>query len=417
MKMAISFSQELLARAAQCEALLADTFRRLEETAFLNTQKVMRAFSDNRLSDRHFNGTVGYGYNDDGRDLCDKLFADSFGAEAGFARAGIISGTHALTIALQGLLRPGDVLLSVTGKPYDTLESVIGIQPCKGSLAEFGVRYEQIDLIDHATLDLPAIRARLEQGGVKVLYAQRSKGYDARRTLTVAELNQLSALAKTYPGVFFVVDNCYGEFVETEEPKADLLVGSLIKNPGGGMAESGGYLVGSAEAVELASYRLTVPGIGLEAGATLGTTKNLIKGLFYAPHTVMQALKTAHFAAALLESYGYACSPAALEPRADIIQTVDCGDADKLLRFCRGIQAGSPVDSFVTPEGWAMPGYHDEVVMAAGAFVQGASIELSADGPIRPPYRVFLQGGLTYESGKYGILSAVTHMQNDTKNG
>lgn len=411
--MSITIPERLLAKAADCEATLADTFRRLEQTAFRNTQKVLRVFSDNKLSERHFNGTVGYGYDDEGRDLCDKLFAGCFGREAGFARAGIISGTHALTIALQGLLRPGDVLLSVTGKPYDTLEGVIGITPCKGSLAEFGVRYEQIDLIGASALDLPAVRARLEKGGVKVLYAQRSKGYEARRTLTVAELDALADLAKAYPGVFFVVDNCYGEFVEETEPKADLLVGSLIKNPGGGMAESGGYLVGSPEAVELASYRLTVPGIGLEAGASLGTNKQLIKGLFYAPHTVLQALKTAHFAAALLESCGYACSPGPLEPRADIIQTVDCGSADKLLRFCRGIQAGSPVDSYVTPEGWAMPGYHDDVVMAAGTFVQGASIELSADGPIRPPYRAFLQGGLTYESGKYGVLCALTCMEND----
>ncbi len=409
--MSITIPERLLAKAEDCEALLADTFRRLEQTAFRNTQKVLRVFYENKLSERHFNGTVGYGYNDDGRDLCDKLFAGCFGCKAGFARAGIISGTHALTIALQGLLRPGDVLLSATGKPYDTLEGVIGITPCKGSLAEFGVKYEQIDLLDAASIDLPAVRARLEKGGVKVLYAQRSKGYENRRTLTVAELDQLSDLAKAYPGVFFVVDNCYGEFVEESEPKADLLVGSLIKNPGGGMAESGGYLVGSEEAVELASYRLTVPGIGLEAGASLGTNKQLIKGLFYAPHTVLQALKTAHFAAALLESCGYACSPAPLEPRADIIQTVCCGSADKLLRFCKGIQTGSPVDSYVTPEGWAMPGYHDDVVMAAGTFVQGASIELSADGPIRPPYRAFLQGGLTYESGKYGVLCALACME------
>ncbi len=404
------FSKALLDRAAECEKALASTFARLEETAFHNTRKVMSVFADNQLSERHFNGTVGYGYNDDGRDLCDKLFAESFGCEAGFARASIISGTHALAIGLQGLLRPGDVMVSVTGRPYDTLSGVIGLTPCAGSLAEFGVKYEQIDMVEESTLDLPAIKARLEQGGVKMIYAQRSKGYSARRTLTAAELSELGALVKQYSGVFFVVDNCYGEFVEKEEPKADLLIGSLIKNPGGGMAESGGYLVGSAEAVELASYRLTVPGIGLEAGASLGTTKQLIKGLFYAPHTVLQAMKTAHFAAAMFESFGYACNPSALEPRSDIIQTVDCKTRELLLAFCGGIQAGSPVDSYVTPEGWAMPGYNDEVVMAAGAFVQGASIELSADAPIRPPYRVYMQGGLTYESGKYGILTALEKM-------
>lgn len=410
----MELSNELLKQAAVCEAMLADTFATLEETAFFNTQKVLRVFAENQLSERHFNGTVGYGYNDDGRDLCDRLFAQCFGCEAGFARASIISGTHALTIALQGLLRPGDTMLAVTGKPYDTLDNVIGLTPCPGSLADFQIRYEQIDLIDRATLHLSAIRQRLEQGGVRVVYAQRSKGYDSRRTLTVAELNQLHNLVAEFPGVFFVVDNCYGEFVEREEPKADLLVGSLIKNPGGGMAESGGYLVGSSEAVELASYRLTVPGIGLEAGASLGTTKNMIKGLFYAPHTVLQALKTAHFAAALFERAGYHCFPSALEPRSDIIQTVDCSTRELLLQFCRGIQAGSPVDSFVTPEGWAMPGYNDEVVMAAGAFVQGASIELSADAPIRPPFRVFLQGGLTYEAGKYGILTALACMNAGT---
>ena len=406
----MEFSKALLERAAECEKLLAGTFARLEDVSFANTAKVMRVFADNYLSERHFNGTVGYGYNDDGRDLCDKLFAQCMGRPAGFARGSIISGTHALTIALQGLLRPGDTMVSVTGKPYDTLNGVIGLTPCKGSLAEFGIHYEQIDLVDNKTLDLAAIRARLEAGNVRMIYAQRSKGYSDRRTLTASELTELYGLVKQYNDVFFVIDNCYGEFVEKEEPQADLLVGSLIKNPGGGMADTGGYLVGTEEAVELASYRLTVPGIGLEAGASLGLTKQMIKGLFYAPHTVLQAMKTAHFAAAMFESYGYSCMPTALEERADIIQTVDCKSKELLLKFCAGIQAGSPVDSYAVPEGWAMPGYDDEVVMAAGAFVQGSSIELSADAPIRPPFRVFMQGGLTYESGKYGVLTALAHM-------
>lgn len=406
----MEFSKQLLSLAAECEKDLAGTFASLGDVAFKNTAKVMKVFSDNHLSERHFNPTVGYGYNDDGRDLCDKLFAESLGRPYGFARCNIISGTHALTIALQGLLRPGETMLAVTGKPYDTLDSVIGITPCAGSLAEFGVKYEQIDLIDHAKANLPAIKARLDKGGVRMVYAQRSKGYEGRRTLTADELTEIYALVKQYKDVFFVVDNCYGEFVEEKEPEADLLVGSLIKNPGGGMAETGGYIVGTEQAVELASYRLTVPGIGLEAGASLGTTKNMIKGLFYAPHTVCQALKTAHFAAAMFERCGYSCFPKAFEQRSDIIQTIDCGSKEKLLQFCHGIQAGSPVDSYVTPEGWAMPGYNDEVVMAAGAFTQGSSIELSADGPIRPPYRVFLQGGLTYESGKYGILTALQFM-------
>ena len=405
------FRQDVLELAEQAERELTEEFRYLDAVSEANTVKVLRAFEKNRLSERHFNGTVGYGYNDDGRDLCDRLFADVMGCEAGFARCSILSGTHALTIALQGILRPGDTLLSVTGKPYDTLDSVIGIVPCEGSLAEFGVRYEQIDLIGRARLDLDAVRNRLDRGPVRLVYAQRSKGYEDRRTLTVGELNGLYDLVRDYPGVLFMIDNCYGEFVETEEPKADLLAGSLIKNPGGGMAESGGYIVGMEEAVRLASYRLSVPGIGLEVGASFGTTKQMIKGLFYAPHTVCQALKTAHFAARLFELAGYTCSPSGHEKRSDIIQTIDCGSREQMLRFCKGIQNGSPVDSYVTPEGWAMPGYHDEVVMAAGAFVQGSSIELSADGPLRPPYRVYLQGGLTYESGKYGILRALQCMK------
>ncbi|MBP5231272.1 MAG: methionine gamma-lyase family protein [Clostridia bacterium] len=404
------FSQKTLRLAEESEQSLAEEFRHVEHVSQVNTERILRLFEKHRLSERHFNGSCGYGYNDDGRDLCDLLFAESMGRPSGFARISLLSGTHALTVALQGLLRPGDVMLSVTGKPYDTLDSVIGIAPCPGSLAEFGITYEQIDLIRSEEADLAALEARLSRGGVRVVYAQRSKGYDARRTLTVSELNRIYEVTQKHPNVFFVVDNCYGEFVETEEPKADLLVGSLIKNPGGGMAESGGYIVGTEEAVRLASYRLSVPGMGLEVGASFQSTKSLIKGLFYAPHTVCQALKTMHFAAALFERAGCVCSPSAHEIRSDIIQVIECGSRENMLRFCKGIQNGSPVDSNVTPEGWAMPGYHDEIVMAAGAFVQGSSIELSADGPLRPPFRVYLQGGLTYESGKYGIMRAFESM-------
>ncbi|MBR7181656.1 MAG: methionine gamma-lyase family protein, partial [Clostridia bacterium] len=354
----------------------------------------------------------------------DRIFADVMGAEAAFARHSIVNGTHALTIGLFGLLRPNDILLSIAGKPYDTLEEVIGIagEAGNGSLADYGVLYRQIDLVDGKTLDLAAIEAALrsEEGArVKVCFIQRSKGYLNRRTLTVDEIGEAVRLVKSVrPDAFVVVDNCYGEFTETREPcavGADLVIGSLIKNPGGGMAESGGYLAGTARAVELASYRLTSPGIGLEVGATLGHTKEMFRGLFYAPHTVAEALKTAHLAAYIFRALGYAVEPAPEEVRSDIIQSVITGSAEGLCAFCRGIQAGSPVDAYVTPEPWAMPGYQDQVIMAAGTFVQGASIELSADGPLKPPYTAFFQGGLTFESGRIGVLSAAAEVLRATK--
>lgn len=409
------FNEKILNMSAECERELAEVFARVDSIAFKNTEKVMSIFRENRLSDRHFNSTCGYGYNDDGRDLCDKMFAEAFGAEAGFARSQIISGTHALAIALYGVLRPGDTMLSVAGKPYDTLDNVIGLGDSagkgEGSLIEYGVKYRQIELVDKKSLDLDAIKATLEEDkSIKVVFVQRSKGYDDRRTLTVFEINELFELVRKYEGVYLVVDNCYGEFTEAEEPKADLLVGSLIKNAGGGIAETGGYIVGTKRAVELASYRLTVPGIGLEAGASMGTTKPMIKGLFFAPHVTAQAIKTAHFAAAMFEKMGFECYPASTESRSDIIQTIRLHNAENVLKFCRGIQKGSPVDSFVTPEGWEMPGYNDSVVMAAGAFTQGSSIELSADAPLREPYLVYMQGGLTYESGKLGIMTALDEM-------
>ncbi len=409
------FSEKLLKLAEECERDLSSVFAEIDAVAFKNTEKVMSVFRENRLSDRHFNSTCGYGYNDDGRDLCDKMFAEAFGAEAGFARSQIISGTHALAIALYGLLRPNDTMLSVSGKPYDTLDNVIGLggsdKNGEGSLMEYGVNYREIPLIEGKYLNLEAVRKVLyTDKSIKVVFVQRSKGYADRRTLTVAEINELFALVREYEGVYLVVDNCYGEFTETEEPKGDLLVGSLIKNAGGGIAETGGYIVGTQRAVELASYRLTVPGIGLEAGASMGATKPMIKGLFFAPHITAQAIKTAHFAAAMFERQGFECSPSSKERRSDIIQTIRLHNAENVLKFCRGIQKGSPVDSFVTPEGWEMPGYNDSVVMAAGAFTQGSSIELSADAPLREPYIVYMQGGLTYESGKLGILTAIAEM-------
>ncbi len=403
------FSEKILSLAAECEKDCREQFEYIDGIAFKNTQKVMGVFAQNRLSDRHFAPTSGYGYNDDGRDLCDKLFADAFGAEAGFARHSIINGTHALSIGLYALLRPGDTLLSVTGKPYDTLDEVIGIsgKSGDGSLADFNIGYKQIDLDENGYPRLEKIKEALKNDkSVKVVFVQRSKGYSDRRTLTVKDINDICDVVRANSKAYIMVDNCYGAFTEESEPYADLLVGSLIKNAGGGMAESGGYLVGSAKAVELASYRYSTVGVGLECGASLGQTKSMIKGLFYAPHTVAQAVKTAVFAARVFEKLGFNVSPKYNEKRSDIIQTFTLGSEDALVKFCLGIQAGSPVDAHVAPVPWEMPGYNDRVIMAAGAFTQGSSIELSCDGPVRPPYIAYLQGGLTYESGKYGILKA-----------
>ncbi|MBO4453305.1 MAG: methionine gamma-lyase family protein [Clostridia bacterium] len=407
------FNEELIKTAAECEKSLCVQFERIDGIAFANTAKVLDVFRGLKLSDRHFAPSCGYGYNDEGRDLCDKAFARVFGCESGFARSQIISGTHALAIALYGVLRTGDRLLSVSGKPYDTLDSVIGLggNNGEGSLREYGVTYGEIPLSKEGGIDLPAVRnALVTDKSIKAVFVQRSKGYAERKTLTVAEINELFALVREFEGVYLIVDNCYGEFCETEEPKGDLLVGSLIKNAGGGIAETGGYIVGTSRAVELASYRLTVPGIGLEAGASMGATKPMLKGLFFAPHVTAQAVKTALFASAMFEKYGFECAPRSDELRSDIIQTIKLHSAGNVLKFCKGIQSGSPVDSYVTPVGWAMPGYSDEVVMAAGAFTQGSSIELSADAPLREPFTVFLQGGLTYESGKLGILKALSEM-------
>ena len=415
----MEFSNELLAIADRAQSALSAEFAHVDAVSHRNTARVMDAFARHRVDTACFAGSSGYGYDDRGRDVLDAVFADVMGAEAAFARHSIVNGTHALAIGLFGLLRPGDVLLSIAGKPYDTLGEAIGIagEAGNGSLADFGVEYRQIEMKDSRVLDLDAIAAalRAEAGArVKVCFIQRSKGYLNRRTLTVEEIGEAVRLVKSIrPDCFVVVDNCYGEFTEDREPPAvgaDLAIGSLIKNPGGGMAETGGYLAGTKRAVELASYRLTVAGIGLEVGATLGQNKNMFRGLFYAPHTVAQALKTAHFAAHVFEQLGYAVEPAAHERRSDIIQTVITGSAEGLCAFCRGIQAGSPVDAYVTPEPWAMPGYQDEVIMAAGTFVQGASIELSADGPLKPPYTAFFQGGLTFESGRIGVLSAAAEM-------
>jgi cystathionine beta-lyase family protein involved in aluminum resistance len=411
------FSEKLLDLSAKADKALAEIFADVDRIEFENTSRVMKAFRDHRVAATMFDSTSGYGYDDRGRDVLDQIWADVMGAEAAIVRHSIVSGTHALTIGLFGILRPGDIMLSIAGKPYDTLEEVIGIsgRAGDGSLKDFGVEYMQTELCESG-FDFDAIEKALKSnlGRVKMAFIQRSKGYLNRKTLTVAEIGEAVKFVKSIsPETYVVIDNCYGEFVETIEPTmvgADLIIGSLIKNPGGGMAESGGYLAGTARAVELVSYRLTSPGVGGEVGATLGQNKNMYKGLFYAPHTTAQAIKTAHFAAYVFGELGFDVEPHWNTRRSDIIQTVITATPERLCAFCQGIQAGSPVDSFVTPEPWAMPGYSDEVIMAAGAFTQGSSIELSADGPLRAPYTAFFQGGLTYQSGKIGILSAAQKM-------
>ena len=415
----MQFSERINTLAEEAERALAPHFARIDRIAYENTARVMDAFRNHRVADAMFQSSSGYGYDDRGRDTLDEIWAEVMGAEAALVRHNIVSGTHALSIGLFGILRPGDVMYSIAGKPYDTLEEVIGLSgnPGDGSLRDFGVDYAQTELSSlDGGFDFAAIRETLERLGerVKMVFIQRSKGYLNRKTLSVAEIGEAIRFVKAIrPEVYVVVDNCYGEFVETVEPcsvGADLVIGSLIKNPGGGIAETGGYLAGTKRAVELASYRLTSVGIGAEAGATIGQNKSMYKGLFFAPHTTAQALKTAHLAAYIFEKLGYAVEPAWNEARHDIIQSVITGSADALCAFCRGIQKGSPVDSFVTPEPWDMPGYGDPVIMAAGAFTQGSSIELSADGPLREPYTAFFQGGLTYESGRIGILTAAQSM-------
>ena len=404
-------NEQLSLLTTEAEKELADIYAELDAVSMKNTEKILDAFRRNRVSEAIFAPTSGYGYDDRGRDTLDKIYAEVMGAEAAFVRHSIASGTHALAIGLYARLRPGDILYSVADKPYDTLDEVIGNigEEGRGSLKDFGVSYMQSDFKD-GKLNLEEIRENLiKHKNIKVVFIQRSKGYLNRPTLTIDEICEVAKLVHEVSNAYVVVDNCYGEFVEDREPTevgADMIIGSLIKNPGGGMAESGGYIAGTKKAVELAGYRFTAVGVGLEIGASLGQTKNMYRGLFYAPHTVAQAMKTAHFAAYIFEKLGYDCAPRYNERRSDIIQMIRFGAPEKLIAFCQGIQAGSPVDAFVSPEPWDMPGYTDPVIMAAGAFVGGSSIELSADGPIRPPYTAYLQGGLTYESGKIGILSA-----------
>ena len=417
----MNISDKIKQLAAEAELALAEQFAKIDGIAFENTQKVMDAFREHRVSDSMFQSTSGYGYDDRGRDVLDEIWADVMGAEAAIVRHNIVSGTHALSIGLFGILRPGDIMYTVAGKPYDTLEEVIGLcgNPGDGSLRDFGVSYRQADLTPDGNFDIEKIKSVLTEEGdkIKVVFIQRSKGYLNRRTLSVADIGAIVPVIRALaPTAYIVVDNCYGEFTEVCEPTdvgVDMIIGSLIKNPGGGMAETGGYIAGTPRAVELASYRLTSVGCGLEVGASLGQTKSMYKGLFYAPHTTAEAIKVAHLAAYIFgkDGLGFDVEPHWNEPRYDIIQAVITHSPEALCAICRGIQAGSPVDSYVTPEPWAMPGYTDKVIMAAGAFTQGSSIELSADGPLREPYTAYLQGGLTYESGKIGILYAAAEVE------
>lgn len=410
----LGIERKVLEFGKEIEGLLSERFAAIDETAEYNQLKVIKAMQDNRVSDIHFAATTGYGYNDLGRDTLEDVYASVFHTESALVRPNLISGTHALHVALSGNLRPGDELLSPVGKPYDTLEEVIGIRESAGSLKEYGVIYRQVDLLPDGSFDFDGIAAAVNEK-TKLVTIQRSKGYATRPTLSVERIGQLIAFIKERkPDVICMVDNCYGEFVERMEPAdvgADMMVGSLIKNPGGGLAPIGGYIAGRKDCIDRASYRLTAPGLGCEVGASLGLNQSFYQGLFLAPTVVAGALKGAVFAANVYEKLGFSVVPNSTEPRHDIIQAVTFGKPEGVIAFCQGIQAAAPVDSFVTPEPWAMPGYDAPVIMAAGAFVQGASIELSADGPIKPPYAVYFQGGLTWYHAKLGILMSMQKLK------
>ncbi len=414
MDLTLQISERVSALARQAEQGLGEQFARIDAIAQANTQRVLAAFQKHRVAENYFAGTTGYGYDDLGRDKLDEIYADLFGAEDALVRIQFVNGTHAISCALFGALKAGDVLLSAVGAPYDTLLGVVGAaDKGHGSLKDYGVEYRQVELKDNAP-DPVGLAKAVRDPQVKAVLIQRSKGYATRASLSVGEIGNLCAIVReNNPNAAILVDNCYGEFVEEKEPThvgADLVVGSLIKNPGGGIAPTGAYIAGRRDLVEGAAMRLTCPGIGRECGSTLGNNRLLYQGLFMAPHTVAQALKTAVFSARLMELLGYETEPRSDAVRHDIIQMIHLGNGEAVKRFCKGIQSGAPVDSYVTPEPWDMPGYDCPVIMAAGAFVQGASIELSADAPMREPYTVYLQGGLTYESGRTGIMLAAAEL-------
>lgn len=409
-----NIDERILELGEKAEENCREAFRRIEQIAEYNGAKVLKAFSDNRVSEPCFYGSTGYGYGDIGREVIDKVFAQALGTEDALVRFNFVSGTHALSVALFGVLRTGDKIVSITGKPYDTLEEVIGISGEKGngSLMDYGVEYGQVDLNPDGSPKLDEITEAVK--GAKVAYIQRSRGYSLRGAFTVDDIGKMiEAAKKGNPDVIVMVDNCYGEFVEEREPSAvgaDVIIGSLIKNAGGGIARTGGYIAGRADLVELCSYRLTCVGMGKEVGCTLGMNREMLLGIFFAPEVVASAIKTSAFASELMTMLGFECSPRKNDPRGDIITAIKLGDEEHLTAFCRGIQKGAPVDSFVVPEAWDMPGYSSQVIMAAGAFTNGASIELSADAPIREPFAVWMQGGITYTSGKIGVMLAAQEM-------
>ena len=407
--------EEIMEYIHKQEEELKEIYHDVDLLCEKNSLKVLKAFQKNHLSESHFNSTTGYGYNDIGREVIEKIYADIFKCEDALVRSQFISGSHALTVCLFALLRPNDTLLSITGLPYDTLHEVIGIKDNKSSLKSFGVQYEQIDLIDH-DFDYKKIEETLKNKKIKVIEIQRSKGYSTRKSITMESLKKvISFIKKISPDTIIMVDNCYCEFVSKKEPTevgADIVVGSLIKNLGGGIAPNGAYIVGKKDLVELAGERLTVPGEGKEVGPTLGINKQFLQGLFFAPSVVASALKTSILTSKVLSSLNYDVEPLFDEKRADIVQNIIFKNPDDLIKYCVGIQKGSPVDSFAIPMPWDMPGYDDQVIMAAGAFTQGSSIELSCDGPIRPPYIAYQQGGLTYEYGKLGLMKAIEELTN-----
>ena len=405
--------EDVIELSKKIEKDLDPIFKEVEEIEECNSLKVLSAFQKYNLSEMHFNGTTGYGYGDIGRDTIESIFADIFKAEDSLVRTQFISGTHAISTLLFGILRPNDTLISISGKPYDTLDEVIGIVENKSSLQSYGVKYEQIELVND-DFDYKAIEERVKKGNIKLIEIQRSRGYSTRKTIDLEKVEKVIKLIKEIDkNVIIMIDNCYCEFVTKKEPievGADVVVGSLIKNLGGGIAPNGGYIAGRKDIVELAAERLTAPGLGKEVGPSLGINKQILQGLFFAPQVVASSLKTAIFASRMLEELGYNVEPKFNDKRADIVQTIEFNDREKLIKFCQGIQAASPVDSNSVPMPWDMPGYTDQVIMAAGAFTQGSSIELSCDGPIRPPYTAFLQGGLTYGYGKLGILKAISRL-------
>ena len=408
-------TDEVLDYAAPVLERLSGRFNEIDETAEYNQLRIIKAMQDAHIGEANLKGTTGYGYDDIGRDGLERVYASYFHTQDALVRPQITCGTHALALALMSNLRPGDVLLSAAGAPYDTLQEVIGIRPSRGSLAEYGIGYKQVDLLADSTFDFEGIKEALKDKKIRLVTIQRSKGYQSRRTLSVAQIGEaIAAIKEVRPDVLCMVDNCYGEFVERSEPSdvgADMIVGSLIKNPGGGLAPIGGYIAGTSECVENAAVRLTSPGLGKEVGATLDILPSFYQGFFMAPVVTAAALKGAIFAANLYERLGFPVLPDGKEERHDIIQAITLGSPEGVAAFCKGIQSGAPVDSFVTPEAWDMPGYDDPVIMAAGAFIMGSSIELSADGPLRPPYSVYFQGGLTWPSAKAGVLMSLQCMK------